>query len=337
MLKASISVLLPFRDAAATIEAALQGLVACSDPSLEVLAVDDGSTDGGAQRVRAWAEREPRVRLLRNVGSGLVAALQHGLSAARGALVARMDADDLSHPERLDRQRAALLAEPELSLVGSRVRAFADDGDVGEGLRRYVDWQNTLLTAHDHRRELFVESPLCHPSIMVRREALAAVGGYQESAGPEDYELFMRLDQAGYRLAKLPEVLLSWRHRAGRATFSDPRYSLPRMRQAKAPFLAHRLAQVPKQRKVLWGAGPTGKRLARELALHGFEVDCFVDIDPRKLGAHSRGRSIMPPDGLDPRSDVVVAAVGARGARELIRPDLLARGFVEGEDAFFAA
>lgn len=337
MLKASISVVLPFRNAGATIEAALSGIMACPDPSLEVLAVDDGSLDAGPHLVRAWAQRDPRLVALRSSGSGLVAALNQGLSAAHGELLARMDADDLCHPERLDRQRAELLRCPQLALLGSRVRAFADGGAVGEGLTRYVAWQNSLLSPDDHRRELFVESPLCHPSIMVRRAALSAVGNYQESGGPEDYELFMRLDRAGYQLAKLPETLLSWRHTAGRATFSDVRYSLPRMRAAKAPFLAQRLAQVDKRRKVLWGAGPTGKRLARELGLHGFHVDCFVDIDPRKIGAHSRGRSIMPPDSLSAETDVVVAAVGARGVRELIRPDLMARGFVEGVDAFFAA
>jgi len=299
--------------------------------------VDDGSTDGGPQLVRAWAQRDPRLKLLRNTGSGLVAALNHGLARAQGELLARMDADDLSHPERLERQRRELLRRPELALLGSRVQAFAEHDEVGEGLRRYVEWQNSLLTPLDHRRELFVESPLCHPSIMVRRALLREVGDYLPSDGPEDYELFMRLEKAGHQLAKLPEVLLSWRHRAGRATFTDPRYSLPRMRAAKAPFLAHRLRQVDKPRKVLWGAGPTGKRLARELGLHGFEVDCFVDVDPRKQAAHSRGRRIMAPEGLDPRRDLVVAAVGARGARELIRAELQARGFREGEDAFFAA
>lgn len=337
MPKDSISVLLPFRNAGATLEASLQGILACADPALEVLAVDDGSSDGGPHLVRSWAQREPRLRLLHTGGVGLVAALNFGLAQARGGLVARMDGDDLCHPERLERQRAALLARPELALVGCRVEAFAEAGAVGEGLRLYVAWQNQLLTPEDHRRELFIESPLCHPSIMVRRDALASVGDYQETGGPEDYELLLRLDRAGYALAKLPETLLSWRHGAGRATFSDPRYSLPRMREAKAPFLAQRLASIVKPRKVLWGAGPTGKRLARALARHGFHVDCFVDVDPRKLRAHSAGRTIMPPDGLDPRTDLVVAAVGARGGRALIRADLTARGFVEGLDAYFAA
>jgi glycosyltransferase involved in cell wall biosynthesis len=337
VLKAYTSVLVPFRDAASTIDSALTGLLACEDGALEVLLIDDGSTDSGGERVRLWAKRDPRLRLLQSSGRGLVAALQTGLAAARGALIARMDADDICHPERIARQREALLARPELAVLGTRVQAFADQGVLGAGMLRYLAWQNGLLSPEDHRRELFVESPLCHPSIMARRESLLAAGGYRESSGPEDYELFLRLDQAGFLLAKLPEVMLSWRHRPGRATFSDVRYSLGRIRSAKAPFLAARLTQCAKARRVLWGAGPTGRRLSRALAAHGFVADCFVDVDPNKIGRHAQGAPIVAASELDPTRDVVVAAVGTEGARALIREDLVQRGFREGVDAWFAA
>jgi GT2 family glycosyltransferase len=337
VLKAFISVLLPFRDAGSTIDAALSGLLERADPALEVLAVDDGSTDAGPARVRAWAARDGRVRLVRAGGSGLVAALQTALGAAQGSLIARMDADDVSHPDRLSRQRDQLLALPEIAVLGTRVTAFADAGALGEGMLRYVAWQNSLLSPEDHRRELFVESPLCHPSIMLRREALLAVDGYQASTGPEDYELFLRLDRAGYRLAKLPEELLSWRHRAGRATFVDPRYSLTNLRAAKAPFLAARVAASPKKRRIVWGAGPTGRRMARALTQHGLVLHGFIDIDPDKLGRTAQGLPIAAPETLDSAHDFVIAAVGARGARALIRPFLTSRHFVEGVDALFAA
>lgn len=337
MLKAFISVLLPFRDATATLDAALSGVLARDDAGVELLAIDDGSTDGGAARVRAWAARDARVHLVRAQGSGLTAALRTGLSVARGDLIARMDADDLCHPERLARQRALLLERPDISVVGSRVRAFCDEGDVGQGLLRYVAWQNGLLSPDDHRRELFVESPLCHPSIMLRREALTEVEGYRHSDGPEDYELFLRLDQAGHRFLKLPEELLSWRHRAGRATFTDPRYSLARLRATKAPFLAARVAAAGKTRRIIWGAGPTGRRLARELSQHGLQLHGFIDIDPAKIGRQAQGVPICAPDTLDSAHDFVIGAVGAEGARALIRADLHTRRFAEGVDCLFAA
>jgi hypothetical protein len=248
-----------------------------------------------------------------------------------------MDADDVAHPERIARQRAHMLSEPGVAALGTRVRAFADHGEPGEGLARYVAWQNALITPQEHARERFVESPLCHPSVMLRRSALVCAGAYRELDGPEDYELFLRLVEHGFALAKLPELLLSWRHRAGRATFGDARYGLDKFRAIKAPYLAAALGRASSGRCVLWGAGPTGRRLARALRAQGVQVERFIDIDPRKVGRSAQGAPICAPDALDATRDVLVVAVGARGARALIRPELAARGFREGENAWFAA
>jgi GT2 family glycosyltransferase len=328
-----ISVVLPFRNAGATIDDALSGLLADGDPAREVLAIDDGSSDSGPARVRAWAARDPRVRLLQG-GNGLVAALNLGLERARGELIARMDADDIAHPERLARQRDYLCAHPSIAVLGCRVRAFSDEGEVGEGLQRYVAWQNGLITPQDHAHARFIESPLCHPSIVVRRTALRELGGYRELDGPEDYELFLRCVARGYALAKLPLELLQWRHRSGRATFADARYALAKFRSAKAPYLAQAIAG---REIALWGAGPTGRRLARALAVHGVRTAMFIDIDPHKLGRTRQGVPVLTADALDPARHVVVAAVGARGARELIKRELDARGFREGDNAWLAS
>jgi glycosyltransferase involved in cell wall biosynthesis len=327
-LRATISVVLPFRDAGSSIDAALSGLLAEQDAAREVLAIDDGSTDSGNSRVRTWAARDPRVRLLEGGGRGLVAALNLGLEHARGELVARMDADDIAHPERLSRQRDYLCAHPEVAVLGCQVRAVGG----GDGLQRYVEWQNALLTPEQHAHARFIESPLCHPSIMALRDALR--GGYRDFDGPEDYDLFLRCIDGGQALAKLPEVLLDWHHREGRATFADGRYTRAKFRAAKAPYLASVLAGA---NVVLWGAGQTGRRLARELAAHGVRPRMFIDIDRNKLGRTARGVPIVDAEALDSREHVVVAAVGARGARELIRSELSQRGFREGENAWFAS
>ena len=333
----SISVILPFRDAAATIDAALSGLLAQADAAREVLAIDDGSTDSGALRVLTWAQRDPRVRLLANHGRGLVCALNLGLTTATGSLLARMDADDICHPERLTRQREYLLAHAEVDLLGCQVRAFVEGGAIGEGLARYVSWQNALLTPSDHARARFVESPLCHPSIVLRRTLYERIGGYRELAGPEDYELFLRALAHGAQLAKLPEVLLSWRHHADQATFIDARYGAAGFRSVKAPYLARVIADARRARLVVWGAGATGKRLARELRLHGARCELFIDIDPRKIGQQAQGALVRSVEALDATRDLVVVAVATRGAREVIGPQLSARGFVDGETAWFAS
>lgn len=329
-----VCVLVPFRDAGDTIDAALDGLLARPDPWVQVLALDDGSTDGGPSVVRDRSQRDPRVRLISCHGRGLVAALQRGVTEGDAPLLARMDADDRCHPDRLTLQVERMQGEPRLGALGCLVRAT---GSPGEGLQRYVQWQNGLRSVEDHRRELFVESPLCHPSVMMRREALLEVGGYRDLPGPEDYDLWLRLDAAGWGLAKLPRTLLDWEHAEGRATFSDPRYALERFRETKAPYLSARVVAADAKELAWWGAGPTGKRLARAAERHGLRPDFFVDIDPRKIGSRARGVAVRSPDALDPRRHSVVVAVGARGARQLIREDLVGRGFEEGVNAWFAA
>lgn len=327
--------LLPYRDAAPTLDEALASVLSDRSAEIEVLAVDDGSTDESASIVASHARRDPRVRALRGDGRGLVAALEHARREARAPLLARMDADDVSLPGRFGAQRAALLADPTLAAVGTRVEVFATDGEPGEGMAHYVAWMNGLTTTRDHSRELFVESPLCHPSVAMRADAVAAVGGYREGDFAEDYELWLRLDAAGFGLAKIPRTLLRWRQHANQTTFRDPRYRPETFRVLKARFLVPRLARDPRPLTV-WGAGPIGRRLVRELEGHGVRATRFLDIDPKKIGRTARDLPIEDSREAHLRHFTLVA-VGARGARELVRAQLVSRGFVEGHDFLCAA
>jgi glycosyltransferase involved in cell wall biosynthesis len=328
-----ISVLMPFRDAAETIHEAASSVLAQEGVDLELVAIDDRSKDDGPARIRAMRAADGRVVLLQGEGRGIAAALGAGLRAAQGRFIARMDADDVALPGRLASQLRAIATSPRLGALGTQVATF---GSCGEGMLRYVAWQNALITPEDHARELFVESPLCHPSVVLRREALEDVGGWREGPWAEDYDLWLRLDASGWKLAKLPHVLLLWRQGPGRATFRDPRYALARFTEARALYLAPKLVRAARP-VVVWGAGPTGRRLARALERHGVRAARFVDIDPRKIGRVARGVTIVPPEALRAGQQTVVVAVGARGARELVRAKLVEQGFVEGDDFVCAA
>lgn len=330
-----VSVLLPYQNVASTITDALDTVLSQTYQNLEVLAVDDGSTDSGPSQVAQRASADSRVRCLRSPGRGIVPALRHALHAARGSFIARMDGDDLCHPSRFERQVTRLAQEASLGVVGVQVEGFPES-ELGEGMRRYIAWQNGLVTAEQHARELFVEAPLCHPSVMLRREALDSVAGWRDVPGPEDYDLWLRLDAKGWRMAKVPEVLFRWRHHPGRATFADSRYARERFREAKAEFLAARVRRLGLP-MILWGAGPTGKRLARVLEAYGLFPSSFIDIDPRKIGRTARGVRILSPESLQPGCGTVVVAVGARGARDLVRAELTQRHFTEGKHFLFAA
>ena len=319
---------MPVRDAACTVRAAAVSILRQTERDLALVCVDDGSTDGTAEILERLAARDRRVRLVRGPGEGIARALNRGLAACDAELVARMDADDVAHPERLALQRGALAAEPSLAAVGSRVRLFPG-GIVRAGMRRYAAWLNGLTTPDELRRDLFVEAPLVHPATTIRRDALSAAGGWRDGDFPEDYDLWLRLAASGGRLASVPRTLLAWREAPSRATRTDPRYALARHVALKCRHLA--AGPLAGRREVaLWGAGETGKAFADALLAERIRVALFVEVDRNKIGRQVRGAPVIGYEEVGrARGLPLLVAVGAPGARALIRAELVRVGFEE--------
>jgi glycosyltransferase involved in cell wall biosynthesis len=332
MPRAGVSVLLPVRDAAATVEHAVESIRAQTFRDWELIAVDDACTDGTPRLLAHLAAREPRLRIVRGEGKGLVAALRTGLCACQGRLVARMDADDESLPRRLEVSVAALQADPELAAVGTQVEIFREDRPVSPNMERYARWLNSLTTPELLRRERFVESPLCHPSVTLRRSALEEVGGYVDADLPEDYQLWLELLHAGWKLACVPEVLFRWRDHGARLTRVDPRYEEERFIAAKARHLA-RGPLAHARACIVWGAGRTGLALMRRLRKEGVAVRQLLEVDPAKIGTRIEGIPVASWTSLGPPAAThLLVAVGAKGAREEIRAALASRGWIEERD-----
>lgn len=329
-----ISVVLPFRNADATLAGAMESIHRQTWTRMEVIAVDDGSTDNSARIAADFVRTDPRFRVITLEQKGIVAALQVGCTAARGAYIARMDGDDWAAPTRIARQAALMEADPRLGLTGTLVRVFGSA--VGTGRRRYEAWLNEL-TDHDAiTRDRFIECPIAHPTFMMRREAYDAVGGYEDHEWAEDYDLLLRLWSAGWRLGKAPETLLHWRDTSGRLSMNDPRYSPARFRAAKRRFL---LPWMLSQGRpfVQWGAGRAGKPWLREWPPERRPAFA-IDVHPRKIGKTIHGCPVKGWDALPaPGAAFIAVAVGAVGARETIRAWCVDNGYAEGRDFLFLA
>ncbi|HUO86058.1 MAG TPA: glycosyltransferase [Thermoanaerobaculia bacterium] len=328
----AISVVLPFRDAAATLSDCLDSIARQTSTDHEVVAIDDGSSDDSAAIVRHRAAGDRRLRLSTPGRIGLVAALNLGLGQSRASLIARMDADDLMKPRRLEVQAARLGEQPELALVGCRVELFPESG-IRAGYRRYVEWQNGCLGPQATLDNLYVESPFAHPSVTFRRAVVAGLGGYSAGDFPEDYHLWLRMAQSGHAMAKVPEVLLAWRDGPRRLSRTDPRYSREAFDRLRADFLSQDRRLLGDRPVAIWGAGRRTRARARHLLRRGIRPVAWIDIDPKKIGRRFDGLPVFEPDRLDasPRP-FVLGYVTSHGAREQISARLDALGYRVGRD-----
>jgi len=295
----------------------------------EVVAVDDGSTDRSRDILDAhgW---------VRTVGfpenRGVVQAAMRGVDEAGGKLVARMDADDVCHEERLEKQVEFLDAHLECGACVTGVRVTGEE--VKDGFRRFEDWVNGLGTPEAIARERFIDQPVVNPSAMLRRE-IVEMFPLRDMGWAEDYDFWLRLVGAGVRVGKLSEVMLEWRDSPQRLTRTGDPYSPEAFSRAKAHFLA-KLSD----RFAVCGAGPIGKRMARHLREKGAQVEVFYEVNPRRIGERIAGVEVRSQEHLATACGggvVLLAAVGRPGARNLIRGQARAAGYVEGEDFFCVA
>jgi glycosyltransferase involved in cell wall biosynthesis len=200
-----VAVILPVRNCADYLPFALESILSQTVRELDVLVVDDRSTDGTARACGVYQRRDSRVRLASAKGSGLVDALNQGIEQTAAPLIARMDADDIALPKRLELQREFLHAHSDIAAVGTQVRFIGENG-------RPTGKTSTLpVCPAQVGRILLKFCCIRHPTVMMRRSAVEKAGGYRNQAPyAEDLDLWLRVAENG-KLANLDEVLLEYR------------------------------------------------------------------------------------------------------------------------------
>lgn len=337
MVKPSLSILLPYRDAATTLSECLDSILGQTHADFELVAVNDRSTDGSVDLVRSYALQDRRFRTVDCEGSGLVDALNTGLANCRSSIVVRMDADDRMLPERLSAHHDHFSRDDALDLSAVQVAMFPD-AEVQAGYRAYLEWQNRVLSPADVAAEIYVEAPFAHPAVAYRRELVMDLGSYTDGDFPEDYELWLRLHQAGAKMAKIPQALLEWRESEGRLSRQDLRYSRDAFDRLRARFLADELSNKAAGRELAyWGAGRRTRRRADHLIDRNFPPNYWIDIDPRKIGNRIQGVPVVAPQSLPVAAagnelPLVLIYVANHGARDLIATQLRALGYRRGID-----
>ena len=199
MVQPSITVLMPVYNAERFLSEAIDSILHQTLTNFEFLIIDDGSTDNSLKIINSY--RDQRIILVRNgTNLGITASLNKGIELAKGHLIARMDADDISYPDRLQKQYDYLNQHPDCAMVSTLARVITEDKQTV-----YIDKTNSNYYYYN----LTFCSPIYHSSVMYRKTAVQDVGMYTVPYS-EDFELFWLLSRK-YKIYNLPEVLLDYR------------------------------------------------------------------------------------------------------------------------------
>lgn len=222
-----VSVLMPVYNAERYLTEAIISILYQSFTDLELIAINDGSHDRSKDILEDFAAKDSRLRIINQPNAGIVAALNNGAAIARGTYLARMDADDISFLERIEKQIKALEKHPNAILVATGFEVIDENSEFM--YREIVQTRDA-----DIKRAMLLYNPLAHGSTMFRKDAFMAVGGYSDKCGPtEDYELWTRLAQRGEFIG-LEDLLYKWRQNRKGITFTNN----PAMQEYTAKNLA---------------------------------------------------------------------------------------------------
>ncbi len=304
----------------------------------EAIVVNDGSTDGTSGILKSIEKRDSRFKIFCfEKRKGIVHALNYALSVSSGDYIARMDADDIMHMDRILMQAEFLDKNPKVDVVSCLVQKFSSSGRVGNGFKIYEEWINSLVHHNDIVRDIFVESPLVHPSIMMRRSVIQEAGGYKDNGWAEDYDLWLRLYLAGKRFEKINKILLYWRDDPGRLSRESQIYSQMNFYKCKTHYLLNSFLKSTKN-VVVWGAKRTSRKYSDLLLQSGMDILYYIDVDIKKIGNRINGIKVISPDDRHLFSDVpVLSYVSTLGARDKIRARLISIGRKESSDFFMMA
>ena len=223
----SLSVVMPVHNALPFLEQSIQSILKQTLSAFEFVILDDASTDGSVELLRQWSVRDPRIRLHESKQQlGLARSSNAVVTQARASLIARMDADDIAHPDRLLRQMNIIKDRPDVAVIGTLCDGIDASGRV---VRPRDRWR--LL-----RRSNYIPFP--HGSAMFRREVFEQVGGYDEKAtGAEDQNLFLKMAGRG-RVLTLPDVLYSYRYHSSNATLKNGKRAVSEIHSGNGDALA---------------------------------------------------------------------------------------------------
>ena len=321
----------PFYNAENTIDRSISSIANQTFHDFECILVNNNSTDKSEKVAKAWQNKDNRFKLLNEARQGVVFASNMAAQHTQGEYIARMDADDEVHHDKLKLQAEFLDKNPDFSAVASQVEYVSHNPETTGGFERYVNWNNSIRTYDELIKSQFIEMPLVNPSCMWRKSASEKYGLYRNGDFPEDYEMWLRWLHLGAKICKLPVPLLKWYDSDNRLTRTHPIYSDKAFYQIKTQYLAKWLKKHNPFYPVvvIWGASKISRRRARLLEEHGIKIAAYIDT---KKDRQIDKEIIYYEDVNQVGQYFILTYIKQMDAREQIVGYLSNKGYVEGKD-----
>ncbi|WP_420581186.1 glycosyltransferase family 2 protein [Reichenbachiella sp.] len=328
-----ISVVLPFYNAQSCLKQAITSILNQTYSDFELLLINNNSTDNSESIAKQLAQTDSRIQLLSETQQGVVFAANTGMRAAKGEFIARMDADDVAQPERLERQLRHLESNPDISISASQANYKTENKELSD-FSHFVEWSNALVSWKDIYQNRFVEFPVVNPTLMFRRSLLEEVGYLKEGDFPEDYEWFLRAINKGFKIEKLPLPLLDWHDSLKRLTRTDSRYQSDAFFRIKTKYLTIHLKNINQTKVWIWGAGKFGLKRSQLLLNHGIEIVGYIDI---KKGKQLNGFSCVHFKNIQIETQpFILSYITNRNKRDEVRSFLDSKDYREGKNYIIA-
>jgi len=328
-----ISVILPFYNAEKTLKYSVKSILNQNFTDFELLLINNNSKDKSFEIAEKIEKSDSRIKLLHERKQGVVFASRKGFNHAISDFIARADADDIWHPNKLNLQYKFLKNHPETDVIACRVKYIGKAEN--KGMITYVEETNKYLTHSEIALNRFSELQAINPTILFRRTIAEKFGFYKEGHFPEDYEMFLRWLENGVKYSKLSEILLEWYDSETRLTRTDKRYSFDAFYRIKSKYLFRFLEKnnpfFPEI--VVWGAGKLSKKRVKYLENKGVKINYFIDVDKKKIN----DETIISYENIPkPGKVFIVSFVNNRGIRDKIRDFLLSTNYIEGKNFILA-
>jgi len=305
-----VSIVMPVKNAAEFINATIESIQKQTHKNWELIAVNDSSSDLTEEFMSNLAKSDSRIQLLQNPGNGILDAINFGASQANGMYITRMDADDLMSVLRLEDQIQLLKRNPPKTIVTGPVKYFRQDKELGAGFKHYEQWLNNLCKAGTHYEHIYKECVIPSPSWLMRFEEFNEIGGFTGLNYPEDYDFVFRLYRFKFKVASVRDTVLFWRDHDARASrnlevYSDQTFFFLKVQR----FME--LDRKSVSGLFLYGAGPKGKKLARELIANRIEFR-WASGNMKKIGLSIYGIIIEDEKAVyKARNSQVIVAISS--------------------------